>query len=54
MTSQFDDYSNMVKTAFINAMICSNHREFLIYTMKALTSDDSELVDMVLHLLLRT
>lgn len=52
MTPQFDDYSNMVKTAFINAMICSNHREFLIYTMKALTSDDSELVDMVLHLLL--
>lgn len=51
MTSQFDSYSRRVRTAFINAMICSNHREFLIYTMKALTSDDRELMDMVLRLL---
>ncbi|HPI14379.1 MAG TPA: hypothetical protein PL135_07170 [Spirochaetota bacterium] len=51
MTSQFDSYSRRVRAAFINAMICANHREFLIYTMKALTSDDRALIDMVLRLL---
>jgi hypothetical protein len=52
MTAQFDSFSKMVRTSFIHAMICCNHREFLIYTMKALTSDDQELIDMVLHLIL--
>ena len=52
MTTQFDSYSNRVKIAYINAMISCNHREFLIYTMKALTSDDPELIDMALDLLL--
>ncbi len=52
MTSQFDSYSNAVKVSFINAMISCNHREFLIYTMKALTSGDPVLVDMTLNLLL--
>ncbi|HDP79713.1 MAG TPA: HEAT repeat domain-containing protein [Spirochaetes bacterium] len=52
MTSHFDGYSRNTKSAFICAMISSNHREFLIYTMKALTSEDTELIDLVLHLLL--
>ncbi len=52
MTSQFDSYSNRVKIAYINAMISCNHREFLIYTMRALTSDDPELTDLTLDLLL--
>ncbi|HSV96710.1 MAG TPA: hypothetical protein VLM75_07230 [Spirochaetota bacterium] len=51
MTSQFDSYSRRAKTAFINAMICGNHREFLIYTMKALTSGDCDQMDMILRLL---
>ncbi|MCU0821444.1 MAG: hypothetical protein MUC95_03095 [Spirochaetes bacterium] len=51
MTSQFDSYSNRVKVAYINAMISCNHREFLIYTMRALTSDNPELIDMTLDLL---
>jgi HEAT repeat protein len=52
MTPNFDSYSRKVKLAFISAMISSNHREFIIYTMKALTSDDSGMVDLTLHLLL--
>lgn len=51
-TSFFDSYSNRIKIAFINAMISSNHREFIIYTMKALTSDDETLVDLTLELIL--
>ncbi len=51
MTSQFDSYSARARTAFVNAMICANHREFLIYTMKALTSGDRDLMDMILRLL---
>ncbi len=50
MTIHFDSYGNRVKTEFINAMFNSNHRELLIYAMKALTSDDSELVERVLYL----
>ncbi|MDY6935712.1 MAG: hypothetical protein SVZ03_16020 [Spirochaetota bacterium] len=52
MTSYFDNYSTKVKIAFINAMISSNHREFLIYVMKSLTSNDVEQIDMTLDLLL--
>ncbi|TAL36263.1 MAG: hypothetical protein EPN93_08650 [Spirochaetes bacterium] len=51
-TASFDSLSKKCKVAFINAMICCNHREFIIYTMKALTSEDEELEDLVLHLLL--
>ncbi len=49
MTHLFDDYSNKTKNSFICAMIACNHREYLIYTMKALTSGDLELVGMVLY-----
>ncbi len=51
-TALFDALSKRCKVAFINAMICCNHREFIIYTMKALTSEDEELEELVLHLLL--
>ena len=40
MTHEFDGYSSRTKIAFICAMIACNHREYLIYTMKALTSND--------------
>jgi len=51
MTTRFDSYSSPTKISFISAMIACNHREFLIYTMKALTSNDSDLVYMVLYCL---
>ncbi len=49
MTHNFDGYSNRTKNAFICAMMACNHREHLIYTMKALTSGDVDLVGMVLY-----
>lgn len=49
LTHAFDSYSSKTKIAFICAMIASNHREFLIYTMKALTSTDTDLVSMTLY-----
>ncbi|MBN2159488.1 MAG: HEAT repeat domain-containing protein [Spirochaetes bacterium] len=49
MAHDFDSYSNRTKIAFICAMIACNHREYLIYTMKALTSSDVDLVSMVLY-----
>jgi HEAT repeat protein len=49
MTHMFDGYSNKTKNSFICAMIACNHREYLIYTMKALTSGNLELVGMVLY-----
>jgi hypothetical protein len=52
MTARFDSYSNSNKIALINAMISSNHRELLIYTMKSLTSGDQNLIDMTLDLIL--
>ncbi len=48
MTHEFDTFSNQTKNAFICAMIACNHREHLIYTMKALTSNDIDLISMVL------
>jgi hypothetical protein len=48
MTHEFDTFSNQTKNAFICAMIACNHREYLIYTMKALTSNDIDLISMVL------
>lgn len=52
MTPRFEAYSSRVKIAILNAMISSSHRELLIYVMKALTSNDPELVDMTLNLIL--
>jgi hypothetical protein len=49
MSHEFDAYTNRSKIAFICAMIACNHREYLIYTMKALTANDIELVSMVLY-----
>ncbi len=48
MAHQFDGYSNRVKIVYISVMMISNHREYLIYAMKALTSTDPELIRMVL------
>ena len=52
MSSRFDEYSNLTKIAFISSMISCNHREFLIYVMKALTSRDPELISMTLYALI--
>ncbi|MDY6968034.1 MAG: hypothetical protein SVR08_05200 [Spirochaetota bacterium] len=52
MTASFDSYSNRVKIVFINSLISSNHREILIYIMKGLASNDSELRGMVFDILL--
>lgn len=52
MTRDFDGYSNRIKSAFINAMISCNHREFIIYTMKALTSMETNLVALILYQIL--
>ncbi len=49
MTVHFEEYSNKVKTEFINAMLASNHRETLIYIMKALTAKDNELTESILY-----
>ncbi|OHD69134.1 MAG: hypothetical protein A2W19_05970 [Spirochaetes bacterium RBG_16_49_21] len=49
MTGFFDSYSNRTKIAFICAMMACNHREHLIYIMKALTSNDADLVNRVLY-----
>ncbi len=49
LSSRFDSYSVKTKVAFICAMISCNHREFLIYTMKALTSGNRDLVVMTLY-----
>ncbi len=49
MSSRFETYSNQTKVAFISVMMSSNHREFQIYIMKALTSKDYELITMTLY-----
>ncbi len=51
LSSRFDLYSVETKVAFICAMISCNHREYLIYTMKALTSGDRKLVILTLYAL---
>ncbi len=48
MAPRFDSQSNKTRVAYINAMLSCNHREFIIYAMKALTSSDPELISMVL------
>lgn len=44
ITSRFDDFSVETKNSYINAMLSCNHREAVIYVMKALESKDSELI----------
>lgn len=49
ITSRYDSFSVKTKSAFINAMLSCNHRESVIYTMKALESRDDRLRRMVLY-----
>ncbi len=49
ITARFENYSIKTKAAFINAMLSCNHRESVIYTMKALESKDDRLRRMVLY-----
>ncbi|HPB83403.1 MAG TPA: hypothetical protein PK200_15295, partial [Spirochaetota bacterium] len=51
MTIHFESFPNRVKAEYINAMLSSNHRELIIYAMKALTSNDSVLIERTLYLL---
>lgn len=51
MTVHFESFPNRVKAEYINAMLSSNHRELIIYAMKALTSNDSVLIERTLYLL---
>jgi HEAT repeat protein len=52
MSPFFDRYSRETKASYIMAMIMSGHREFIVYTMKALTSNDPELIDQTLYVIL--
>jgi hypothetical protein len=51
-TSHFDYYSTETKNSYIKALLASNHREYIIYIMKALTSTNSALIDSTLFTLL--
>ena len=44
VTSKYDDFSTETKISYINAMLSCNHREAVIYTMKALESRNNELI----------
>ena len=52
MSPLFDSYSRETKGAYIMAMIMCGHREFIVYTMKALTSNDPALIDLTLYVIL--
>jgi hypothetical protein len=52
MSHQFDGYSRETKTSYIMALILCGHREFIVYTMKALTSNDLALIDLTLYVIL--
>lgn len=52
MSPMFDSYSRETKAAYIMAMIMCGHREFIVYTMKALTSNDPALIDVTLYVIL--
>ena len=52
MSPLFDSYSRETKAAYIMAMIMCGHREFIVYTMKALTSNDPALIDVTLYVIL--
>ncbi len=49
ITARFENYSVKTKLAFINAMLSCNHRESVIYIMKALEARDDRLRRMVLY-----
>jgi len=51
ISSKFDLFSTEVKLTYIDAMISGNHREYLIYVMKALTSKNEEMISMVLTII---
>jgi len=44
VTSKYEDFSVETKNSYINAMLSCNHRESVIYTMKALESRNNELI----------
>lgn len=44
ITSRYDDFSTDTKNAYLNAMLSCNHREAVIYTIKALESKNDELI----------
>lgn len=44
ITSKYEDFSVDTKSAYINAMLSCNHRESVIYAMKALESRNNELI----------
>ncbi len=44
VTSKYDEFSTETKIAYINAMLSCNHRESVIYAMKALESKNNELI----------
>ena len=52
MSPHFDSYSRETKAAYIMAMVMSGHREFIVYTLKALTSNDPALIDLTLYVIL--
>ena len=49
MTARFEDFSVDTKVAYLNAMLSCNHRESVIYIMKALESKNLELVKNTLY-----
>jgi len=51
MAHKFDEYTDKTKVAYICCTMSCNHREFLIYVMKALTSRNADLITMTLYAL---
>ncbi len=49
VSSKYESYSNRTKNAYINAMLSCNHRESVIYCMKALESKEPDLISMTLY-----
>ena len=49
MTARFEDFTVDTKIAFLNAMLSCNHRESVIYIMKALESKNPELIKNTLY-----
>jgi len=49
LTARFEDFSVDTKVAYLNAMLSCNHREAVIYVMKALESKDLQLVKKTLY-----
>ncbi len=52
MTSRYEHYTNETKNLYIKALLSCNHREYIVYIMKALTSDDVNLIDTTLFTIL--